>query len=65
MERARHGRDQDVAAEWAGLTGRPFGLIETFGMDDAEVAIVVIGSTAGNAATWSARCAPGVSRRAS
>lgn len=37
-----------VADEYSKLSGRPFGLIETDMMDDAEVAIVVIGSTAGN-----------------
>lgn len=40
---------KSVGAEWSEITGRPFGMIETFGMDDAEIAIVVIGSTAGNA----------------
>lgn len=40
---------KSVGAEWSEITGRPFGMIETFGMEDAEVAIVVIGSTAGNA----------------
>jgi pyruvate ferredoxin oxidoreductase alpha subunit len=39
----------DVANEWSELSGRSFGMIETFGMEDAEVAIVVLGSTAGNA----------------
>jgi pyruvate ferredoxin oxidoreductase alpha subunit len=52
-ERMAMERSRDVVkaigAEWSGITGRPFGVIETFGMDDAEVAIVVIGSTAGNA----------------
>jgi pyruvate ferredoxin oxidoreductase alpha subunit len=38
-----------VGAAFSELSGRPFGLIETDMMDDAEVAIVVIGSTAGNA----------------
>jgi pyruvate ferredoxin oxidoreductase alpha subunit len=38
-----------VGAEYSALSGRPFGAIETWGMDDAEVALVVIGSTAGNA----------------
>jgi pyruvate ferredoxin oxidoreductase alpha subunit len=48
MDRA-HGVVSAIGAEWSGITGRPFGMIETFGMEDAEVAIVVIGSTAGNA----------------
>lgn len=38
-----------VAAEWSAVCGRPFGMVETWGMEDAETAIVVIGSTAGNA----------------
>jgi pyruvate ferredoxin oxidoreductase alpha subunit len=38
-----------VGAEYSALSGRPFDVIETWGMDDAEVAVVVIGSTAGNA----------------
>ncbi|MDY0087727.1 MAG: pyruvate ferredoxin oxidoreductase [Coriobacteriia bacterium] len=37
-----------VGASFSELSGRPFGLIETDMMDDAEVAIVVVGSTAGN-----------------
>jgi len=40
---------KQVAAEWSEITGRPFGMIEGWGMEDADVAIVVIGSTAGNA----------------
>jgi pyruvate ferredoxin oxidoreductase alpha subunit len=47
MERAR-GVVKSVAAEWSALSGRPFGVIETFGMEDAEFAVVVMGSTAGN-----------------
>jgi pyruvate ferredoxin oxidoreductase alpha subunit len=39
----------DVAAEYSELSGRPFGMVETWGMEDADVAVVVIGSTAGNA----------------
>jgi len=38
-----------VGAEFSELSGRPFDVIEGWGMDDAEVAIVVAGSTAGNA----------------
>jgi pyruvate ferredoxin oxidoreductase alpha subunit len=48
IERAR-GVITSVAEEWSAISGRPFGMVESFGMDDAEVAIVVIGSTAGNA----------------
>lgn len=38
-----------VGAELSEISGRPFGLIETDMMDDAEVAIVIIGSASGNA----------------
>ena len=38
-----------VGAAYSELSGRPFGYIETDMMDDAEVAIVIIGSSAGNA----------------
>lgn len=38
-----------VGADYSALSGRPFGLVETDMMDDADVAIVVIGSSAGNA----------------
>jgi pyruvate ferredoxin oxidoreductase alpha subunit len=48
MERSRD-IVKSVGAEWSAICGRPFGVIETFEMEDAEVAIVVIGSTAGNA----------------
>ncbi|MBE0417151.1 MAG: pyruvate ferredoxin oxidoreductase [Coriobacteriia bacterium] len=37
-----------VGKAFSDLSGRPFALIETDMMDDADVAIVVIGSTAGN-----------------
>ncbi|HEY5516787.1 MAG TPA: pyruvate ferredoxin oxidoreductase [Coriobacteriia bacterium] len=40
---------KSVGAEWSAITGRPFDVVETWGMEDAETAIVVIGSTAGNA----------------
>ncbi len=40
---------KEVGAEFAELSGRPFGVIEGWGMEDAETAIVCIGSTAGNA----------------
>jgi pyruvate ferredoxin oxidoreductase alpha subunit len=39
---------KQLGAEWAEISGRPFEVIEAWGMDDAEVAVVVIGSTAGN-----------------
>ncbi len=38
-----------VGAEYGKLTGRSYGLIETYKMDDAEFAIIVLGSTAGTA----------------
>jgi pyruvate ferredoxin oxidoreductase alpha subunit len=40
---------KSVGAEWSEICGRPFGVIEGWGMEDAEYVIVVIGSTAGNA----------------
>jgi pyruvate ferredoxin oxidoreductase alpha subunit len=47
MERAR-SVIREVGDEFAELSGRPFGMVEGWGMEDAETAIVVIGSTAGN-----------------
>ncbi|OFW57466.1 MAG: pyruvate ferredoxin oxidoreductase [Actinobacteria bacterium RBG_16_64_13] len=38
---------QSVADEYAELSGRHYGLIEPYRLDDAEIAIVVVGSTAG------------------
>ena len=38
-----------VGAEFGQLTGRTYGLIEKYMMDDAEEAIVIIGSSAGTA----------------
>jgi len=38
-----------VAAEFAEMTGRSYGLIEEYRMDDAELAIILIGSSAGTA----------------
>ena len=40
---------QDVADEFAAWTGRQYGLIETYEMDGAEEAILIIGSSAGTA----------------
>lgn len=37
----------EVAAEFEKLTGRKYGFFEEFMMDDAEVAVVIIGSSAG------------------
>lgn len=39
----------NVSAEFEKLTGRSYGLFEEYMMDDAEKAIVIIGSTAGTA----------------
>ena len=39
----------DIGKEFTDKFGRPYGLIETYKLDDAEVAIVVLGSTAGTA----------------
>jgi pyruvate ferredoxin oxidoreductase alpha subunit len=37
----------DVADEYADLTGRHYGLLDPYLLEDAEIAIVVVGSTAG------------------
>jgi len=47
MENARQVV-KNVGAEYASLSGRPFDVVETWGMEDAETAVVVLGSTAGN-----------------
>lgn len=39
----------DVAKEYAELTGRKYGLFDAYKLDDAEIAIVVLSSTAGTA----------------
>jgi len=39
----------EVAAEFEKITGRKYGLFEEYKMDDAEVAVVIINSTAGTA----------------
>ncbi len=38
---------KDVGKEYGELSGRSYGLFETFGMEDAEFAIIVLGSAAG------------------
>ena len=38
---------QNVADEYAELSGRQYGLLDPYRLEDAEIAIVVIGSTAG------------------
>ena len=40
---------KQVGAEFAELSGRPFDVVEGWGIEDAEYVIVAIGSTAGNA----------------
>jgi len=39
---------KNVGAEFAELSGRPFDVVEGWGMEDAEYVIIAIGSTAGN-----------------
>lgn len=39
----------EVGREYGQLTGRPYGLVEPYRLDDAEVAIVALGSTCGTA----------------
>jgi pyruvate ferredoxin oxidoreductase alpha subunit len=46
MDRAL-GVIQEVADEYAELSGRKYGLVDDYRMDDADIAIVVVGSTAG------------------
>jgi pyruvate ferredoxin oxidoreductase alpha subunit len=38
---------QDVADEFAELSGRHYGILDPYRLEDAEIAIVVVGSTAG------------------
>ena len=38
---------EEVGKEYGAVSGRPYGLIEEYKLDDAEIAIVVLGSTAG------------------
>ncbi len=42
---------QEVGDEWAKVCGRSYSPVECWGMEDAEYAMVVIGSNAGNART--------------
>ncbi|HEY5540955.1 MAG TPA: transketolase C-terminal domain-containing protein [Coriobacteriia bacterium] len=39
---------KEVGAEYSDLSGRPFDVIEGWGMEDAEYVIIALGSTAGN-----------------
>jgi pyruvate ferredoxin oxidoreductase alpha subunit len=50
LERAMHVI-QDVADEYAELSGRQYNLLDDYRMEDAEMAIVVVGSTAGTVRT--------------
>jgi len=47
--KAAKARILEVAAEFERLSGRRYGLFEEYRMDDAELALVLIGSTAGTA----------------
>ena len=38
-----------VGKEYRGVAGRNYSFLETFGMDDAQAAIICLGSTAGTA----------------
>src|SRR5512136_644392 len=38
-----------VAKEYKSITGRSYGVLDTYGMEDAEAAVVCLGSTAGTA----------------
>lgn len=40
---------QKVGDEWEKISGRPFEMVKTYGMEDAERVIVVMGSSIGNA----------------
>ncbi len=40
---------KQIADEWAALTGRPYDHVEGFGLEDADLVIVILGSSAGNA----------------
>ena len=47
--KAAKARILEVAAEFEKISGRHYGLIEEYSMEDAELAIVLIGSSAGTA----------------
>jgi len=47
--KAAKARILEVAARFEALTGRKYGLFEAYRMEDAEVALVLIGSSAGTA----------------
>lgn len=39
---------EETGKKWAGITGRPFDLVDAWGVDDAEVVLVCMGSAGGN-----------------
>ncbi|MGI5880433.1 MAG: pyruvate ferredoxin oxidoreductase [Syntrophomonadaceae bacterium] len=47
--KAAKARILEVAAEFEKISGRSYGLLEEYRMEDAELAVVLIGSTAGTA----------------
>jgi pyruvate ferredoxin oxidoreductase alpha subunit len=47
--KAAKARILEVAAEFERISGRSYGLLEEYRMEDAELALVLIGSTAGTA----------------
>jgi len=47
--KAAKARILEVAADFASISGRNYGLFEAYRMDDAELALVLIGSSAGTA----------------
>ncbi|MGI5875931.1 MAG: pyruvate ferredoxin oxidoreductase [Dethiobacteria bacterium] len=42
---------KDVGQEYGNISGRPYQLFESIGMDDAEIAIITLGSSAGTVRT--------------
>jgi len=40
---------EDVGKEFEKVSGRPYGLIETYKLDDADMAVVLLNSAAGSA----------------
>ena len=40
---------EEIGKEFGTISGRPYGLLEQYKMDDAQIALVVLGSTAGTA----------------
>lgn len=44
-----HGVLDKVTKQYGGIAGRNYGVLETYGMEDAEAAVLCLGSTAGTA----------------